>query len=89
MSLAMTDFRKRIYSGVCMCGHRYEDHHLGMVLNPAAYAVIGPHLPEECEFFGCNEDGGLDENGEEHCHRYVDAEEPDTETRAAWTGTTR
>jgi hypothetical protein len=85
----MTDFRKRIYSSVCMCGHSYEDHHLGIVLNPEAYAVMGPHLPDECEFFGSNEDGGLDENGNEHCHRYVDAEEPDPEVRNTWVGTRR
>jgi hypothetical protein len=72
-----------------MCGHRYEDHHLGMVLNPEAYAVMGPHLPEECEFFGSNEDGGLDENGDEHCHRYVDADDPDPAARSTWTGTKR
>ena len=81
--------RKIIYSGTCLCGHSYEDHHLGMVLNPEAYAVIGPHLPEECEFFGSNEDGGLDENGQPHCERYIDAEDPDSDVRASWEGTRR
>jgi hypothetical protein len=85
----MADFKKRIYSGVCVCGHSYENHHLGVVLNPEAYAVIGLYLPEECEFFGSNEDGGLDENGEDHCRRDVDAEEPDPEARSTWIGTKR
>jgi hypothetical protein len=50
---------------------------------------MGPHLPAECEFFGSNEDGGLDENGQPHCERYVDVDEPDSETRASWTGSRR
>jgi hypothetical protein len=85
----MTDFKKRIYSGVCMCGHSYEDHHLGVVLDPKAYAVTGLHLPQECEFFGSNEDGGLDENSEDHCIQYVDRDDPDPEARVAWKGTAR
>lgn len=89
MAFEMTDFQKRIYSGACMCGHSYEDHHLVMVLNPEACAVLGPYLPEECEFFGSNEDGGLDENGAEHCTRYIDSEEPDPEARSSWKGTSR
>lgn len=85
----MADFKKQIYSGVCMCGHYYEDHHLGVILNPEAYAVMGLYLPQECEFYGSNEDGGLDENGEEHCCRYVDREDPDPEARAGWKGTAK
>ncbi len=85
----MADFKKRIYSGTCMCGHSYEDHHLGMVLNPEALAVMGPHLPQECAFFGTNEDAGLDEHGEDHCLQYVDAQDPDPDTRAGWKGTAR
>ena len=85
----MTSFRKIIYSGTCLCGHCYEDHHIGMVLNPEAAAVMGPFLPEECEFFGCNETGGLDEKGEDHCARYVDAADPDEAVRARWEGTRR
>ena len=87
--LAMADFKKRIYSGVCLCGHSYEDHHLSMVMNPEAYAIMGPHLPAECVFFGTNEDAGLDENGDDHCHGYVDVDEPDPAVRSAWLGTKR
>lgn len=31
------------------------------------------YLPDECEHFGFNEMGGLDEDGREHCSRYVDS----------------
>ncbi len=85
----MTSFRKIIYSGTCLCGHSYEDHHLGMVMNPEAAAIVGPHLPGECVFFGTNEDGGLDEHGEAHCERYIDVDDPDPEVRARWKGTRR
>lgn len=47
----MTSFRRITHSGTCLCGHNYEDHHLGAVLNPDAYAVMGPYLPEECESY--------------------------------------
>jgi hypothetical protein len=60
--------------GVCVCGHPVEDHHCGVVCNPAYYAQTGEELvPQECEFYGCNEDGGLDDKGELHCGHYVDA----------------
>lgn len=72
-----------------MCGHNYEDHHLSMVANPEAYAVMGPYFPDECLFFGANESGGLDENGRVHCMCYVDVADPDPAVRAAWTGTKR
>lgn len=29
-----------------------------------------PYVAQECEFFGCNEDGGLDEKGQPHCGMY-------------------
>ncbi len=43
MSFEMAAFKKRIYSGTCLRGHSYEDHHLGLVLNPEARALMGPH----------------------------------------------
>jgi hypothetical protein len=85
----MPIFRKIIYSGICLCGHSYEEHHLGVVANPEAAAVIGDYLPQECEFFGFNENGGLDENGNEHCRHYVDTEDPDSVHRSQWQGTRR
>ena len=30
------------------------------------------YIPQECEFYGFNEMGGLDAEGNEHCHKYVD-----------------
>ena len=35
------------------------------------------YLPQEWEFFGCNEDGGLDTEGNEHCFGYRDSALPD------------
>jgi len=31
------------------------------------------YIPQECEFYGCNEEGGLDEEGNPHCGQYVDS----------------
>jgi hypothetical protein len=66
-----------IRTGVCKCGHSWEDHHLGMLLNKAIFdevwAVVPdhpPYVPQECEFYGCNEYGGLDEDGHAHCGQY-------------------
>jgi hypothetical protein len=64
-------------SGFCVCGHAWERHHLGVVLNADYFeATKEAYLPQECEAFGFNEVGGLmNVDGEwvDHCHRYVDA----------------
>ena len=63
-------------SGVCVCGHSWKEHHLGIVLNEAYREATGEaYLPQECEYFGCNEAGGLDVDGELHCQRYKDTAE--------------
>ena len=31
-----------------------------------------PYIPEECEFYGFNERGGLDADGNKHCGQYKD-----------------
>ena len=73
-----TDPRRR-YSGpgrtgICVCGHSYQDHHLGVVLNSEFGAATGEcYVPQECEAFGSNEMGGLDSLGQEHCQRYRDS----------------
>lgn len=60
-------------SGRCKCGHFWQDHHLGMVMNLEFYnATQEAYVPQECEFHGSNEDGGYDSNGEEHCFSYED-----------------
>ncbi len=72
--------RKAIYSGpnrsgVCVCGHARDEHHLGMVLRPEAAETDGGsegYVPQECEHFGSNEMGGLDANGAPHCRAYRD-----------------
>ena len=61
-------------SGVCKCGHSWEDHHLSVVMNQDYAEQTGEaYLPEECEHYGFNEMGGLDTEGRTHCHRYLDA----------------
>jgi hypothetical protein len=67
--------RKAIYSGpnrsgVCVCGHTWEEHHLGMVVRADAIETDGgseAYIPQECEHFGSNENGGLDPEGSPHC----------------------
>jgi hypothetical protein len=66
--------------GVCVCGHSWEDHHLGVVMNAEYAEATGEaYLPEECEFYGFNEMGGLDAEGNNHCQKYVDQNAPKTE----------
>jgi hypothetical protein len=60
-------------SGICRCGHRYTTHHCGIVMNDDYYRQTGETVvPGECEFYGCNEFGGLDADGKLHCGNYVD-----------------
>ncbi len=60
-------------SGICICGHSWEVHHLGMVMNLAYIDETGEgYIPQECEFYGANEMGGLDAEGEPHCGQYRD-----------------
>ncbi len=77
--------RAAVYSGpgrtgVCICGHSWEDHHLGMILNHTGDgpdAMKEAYIPQECEFYGNNEMGGLDDDGNEHCFGYRDSALPD------------
>jgi hypothetical protein len=57
---------------LCHCGHSYEDHHNSGLVEGIAGV---------CEFFGCNEEGGLDDNGNIHCLRYIDITERDEPSR--------
>lgn len=72
-----------IISGTCKCGHSWEDHHLGCIMNPRTLEELRkinpdhpPYLPQECEYYGCNEDGGLDSEGNKHCFGYIDKDAP-------------
>ncbi len=62
-------------SGICVCGHTWEQHHLGVVLNePFRLATGEAYVPQECEAFGFNETGGYGPDGEpHHCDGYRDA----------------
>lgn len=63
-------------SGICVCGHSWEQHHLGMVVRLGSVltedGVREGYIPQECEAFGFNEMGGLDEDGNVHCFGYRD-----------------
>lgn len=57
---------------ICHCGHAYDDHdNSGFVEGKAP----------ECEFYGFNEEGGLDEHGTIHCLCHVDGTLPDIPRR--------
>lgn len=71
------DVKPQIITGICKCGHSWEDHHLGMIMNKDYLDALHkidpkhpPYIAEECEYYGFNECGGLDRNGNHHCHRY-------------------
>jgi hypothetical protein len=60
-------------SGVCVCGHPWYEHHLGFVARQAYVNATGEgYIPQECEHFGFNENGGRDAEGEAHCGSYRD-----------------
>ena len=61
-------------SGICVCGHSWEEHHLGIVLRQEYVDETGEgYIPQECEYFGFNEMGGLDAEGNDHCSHYQDS----------------
>jgi hypothetical protein len=61
-------------SGVCKCGHSWEDHHLCVVMNQEYFEQTGEeYVPCECEYYGCNETGGMDSDGKLHCSKYTDS----------------
>ena len=63
-------------SGICVCGHSWEDHHLGCVMNTAYVETTHEgYIPQECVFYGFNEMGGLDNEGREHCQTYRDTKD--------------
>ena len=62
-------------SGICICGHPWDEHHLGVKMRDLENGEA--YIPGECEFYGCNEDGGLDADGKDHCFSYRDAALPD------------
>lgn len=65
-------------SGICICGHHWEDHHLGVVMNELeTTGGREAYIPQECEAYGFNETGGLDNEGKDHCFGYRDNMIPD------------
>jgi hypothetical protein len=82
--------RKWYYSGICKCGHSWEDHHLSLPMSQRSYLLcegLGqpPVIPGACEYYGSGEHEGkmpLNTKGEdyqewiEHCSGYRDKDEP-------------
>lgn len=72
-------------SGICVCGHSWEEHHLGVVMDMEYARSTGEgYLPQECEAYGFNEAGGMVFNKasglwEDHCFSYRDSKEMKTE----------
>ena len=65
-------------TGVCICGHSWDRHHLGCVARQEYVDQTGEYyIPQECEEYGHNEMGGLDAAGKDHCFGYVDTGEID------------
>ena len=61
-------------TGICRCGCPWHSHHLGIVMNQDYLDQTGEaYIAQECETYGCNQEGGLGPNGEPHCGHYVDA----------------
>jgi hypothetical protein len=65
-------------SGICKCGHNWDEHHLGVVMNREHFeSTKEAYVPQECEHYGCNEEGGLmpGPDGEmiDHCFGYTDS----------------
>ena len=63
-------------SGICTCGHSWEDHHLNMIMTEAQMMTdseLEGYVPGECEYYGANEMGGLGPDGEYHCGSYKDS----------------
>jgi hypothetical protein len=78
-----SDIARRLgyeFCGVCRCGHAFAEHHNAMMLSVECLSTLPPgarpFVAEECEYYGCNEDGGFGPDGRHHCHRYVDRNDP-------------
>jgi len=71
------NYKKIIYSGMCVCGHSVDRHHLFMVANPEIEKIVGSYIPGACLFFGFNENEGYDEDGNDHCYQYIDVNNHD------------
>ena len=65
-------------SGICVCGCKWDDHHLCMVVRQDYLdATQEQYIPDECCRYGFNEGGGMKYNKEtgeweDHCHGYED-----------------
>lgn len=63
-------------SGICVCGHAWHEHHLGMIMRSDIAEARGEaYVAQECEAYGSNECGGMMPEGDtwvHHCSSYED-----------------
>jgi hypothetical protein len=86
-AMSIDEFKQRYSgpnrSGICVCGHSWEKHHLGVVTNPEYTKQTGEsYVPGECNAFAFNEAGGLmlvKGKWVDHCHTYRDNKETQDE----------
>ena len=81
----MATCRKYVFSGTCLCGHSWKEHHLSMVMRQEYIDATGEYeIPGACLKYGSHEYEGLGLDGELHCAGYVDKD--DLERRESWQG---
>ncbi len=52
----MTEFKKQIFSGICVCTHPFQRHHISFALNPEYKKQTGEcQIADECLHYGFNE----------------------------------
>lgn len=60
-------------SGICICGHSWENHHLMLVMRMEYIKATGEgYGVGACEHYGSNEMEGYGPDGEIHCLGYRD-----------------
>jgi hypothetical protein len=73
----MTEFKKQIYSGICVCSHHADRHTGNMVMNREAYRQTGEsRYTGECLFYGFNEFTDF------HCPQFWDKDNPEPDPHA-------
>lgn len=81
--------RRRIYSGMCICGHKVSAHHCYIIVSPEVVEETQSQVsPGGCCAYGSNEYEGLGPDEEDHCGNYVDVGDPNLQRLASWKGIT-
>jgi hypothetical protein len=71
---------RQYFSGLCRCGHTFEQHHTSAIVNQGVLASLPPghppYIAEECCAYDFNEGSGMGPDGRDHCHRFIDRDDP-------------